>query len=230
MRLASLRSHATTGSSDIPATPDTRDRLRRAHHDRGLDRRRGGGSVNFRPVADITELILDDHAWFRRQFVTLTDLQGREPPDLEALGAVWQRLADRLDVHALAEEQIFYPSLLSAGKDPEDETLDAIGDHNDIRDGVHAAARRAVGSAEWWDAIGQAREANDEHMAEEEREGIANFRNNAPAQRREELAVEFSKFLAVHPTTAGLDTSDKDPQDYVRAVEHELTDPSSPRS
>lgn len=179
-------------------------------------------------MADITELILDDHAWFRRQFITLTDLQGQDPPDPAAVQAVWLPLAARLDVHALAEEEIFYPSLLEYGKDPEEETLDAIGDHNDIRDGVHDAARHVLGSPEWWAAVEQAREANDEHMAEEEREGIANFRNHAPTQRREELAGEFAKFLAAHPTTAGLDTSDKDPQTYVHEVANELDAPTPP--
>jgi hypothetical protein len=50
-----------------------------------------------------------------------------------------------LDVHAYIEEKIFYPQLLQRGADdPEGETLDAIGDHNDIRDGVGDAnaARR----------------------------------------------------------------------------------------
>lgn len=181
-------------------------------------------------MADITDLILDDHAWFRRQFIALTDLQGREPADPDAVRAVWQPLADRLDVHALAEEQVFYPHLLEYGVDPVEETLDAISDHNDIRDGVHDAARHPLGTQEWWAAVEQAREANDEHMAEEEREGIANFRTHAPAERRAALAGEFARFLATHPTTAGLDTSDKDPETYVRDVENELSSATTPDS
>ncbi len=59
---------------------------------------------------------------------------------------MWDPLAARLDVHAIAEEEIFYPELLRVGEDPEDETLDAIGDHNDIRDGVHEAARHPLGT------------------------------------------------------------------------------------
>ncbi len=176
-------------------------------------------------MPDITELILADHAWFRRQFIALSDLRTSTPPDTEQLTGVWQPLADRLDVHALAEEKIFYPELLAVGDDPEDETLDAIGDHNDIRDGVHDAARHPLGSAQWWDAVDQAREANDEHMAEEEREGIANFRSHAPPELRETLGARFSDYLGEHPTTEGLDTSDKDPAGYVRDVEQDLDPP-----
>lgn len=171
------------------------------------------------PVPDITALILDEHTWFREQFAALDDLQAHSPPDVDAVRALWEPLAARLDVHAIAEEQIFYPQLLAKGADPEAETLDAIGDHNEIRDGVHSAARHPVGTGEWWEAVGQARAANDEHMAEEEREGLADFRLHAPAGLREALGARFAEFLSSHPTTQGLDVSDKDPAGYVHTIE-----------
>jgi hypothetical protein len=173
-------------------------------------------------VADITDLILDDHEWFRRQFAALDDLQAQDPLDVAAVRAVWQPLAAHLDVHAIAEERIFYPQLLRVGEDPEEETLDAIGDHNEIRDGVHAAEQLPVGTTDWWEAVGRARTANDEHMGEEEREGLADFRRTAPSGLREALGRQFAEFLAAHRTTEGLDVSDKSPQGYVRAVEREL--------
>ena len=179
-------------------------------------------------MPDITDLILDDHTWFRQRFIALDDAGGRGAGgDDAALQKVWEPLAQRLDLHAIAEEQIFYPRLLEFGKDPEDETLDAIGDHNDIRDGIHDAARHPVGTGEWWDAVRRAREANDEHMAEEEREGIADFRRHAPADLRESLGRQFAGFLDEHRTTAGVDTSDKDPEGYVREVERELHSPEN---
>jgi Hemerythrin HHE cation binding domain len=173
-------------------------------------------------VPDITKLIMKDHAWFREQFAALDDLQARTPLDTDAVAAVWDPLAARLDVHAIAEERIFYPQLLRVGEDPENETLDAIGDHNEIRDGVHDAARHPLGTADWWDAVGRARAANDEHMGEEEREGLADFRLHAPSGLRESIGAQFAEFLDAHPTTAGLDTSDKDPQEYVGAIEQAI--------
>ncbi len=176
-------------------------------------------------MPDITALIMDDHAWFRRQFARLDDLQAQDPLDSDAVTEVWDPLAARLDMHAIAEERIFYPQLLKVGDDPKDETLDAVGDHNDIRDGVHDAARHPLGTPSWWDAVGRARAANDEHMGEEEREGLADFRLHAPSGLRESLGAQFAEFLDAHPTTRGLDTSDKGPEGYVRDVEHDL-DPS----
>lgn len=176
-------------------------------------------------MPDITELILDDHEWFRRQFAALDDVQAGAPLDTNAVQEVWEPLAARLDVHAIAEEEIFYPQLLAHGEDPEDETLDAIGDHNDIRDGVHDAARQIVGSDPWWAAVGRARKANDDHMAEEEREGLANFRLHATADLRESLGQRFADFMDSHPTTRGLDTTDKDPEEYVEDIEREITSP-----
>ena len=166
-------------------------------------------------MPDITTLILDDHNWFRRQFAALDDLQAQTPLDTDAVSALWEPLAARLDVHAIAEEQIFYPQLLAVGKDPEDETLDAIGDHNDIRDGVHDAARHAVGAPEWWDGVNKAREANDEHMGEEEHEGLADFRLQTDDELRQSLGRKFLDYLAAHPSSDDVDTEDKDPEEYV---------------
>ena len=79
---------------------------------------------------DITQLILDDHYEQRRLFAVLEQVDGT---DTGTLGQVWSRLAAFLELHAVAEEEIFYPALLDAGlrsghaKSAEDETLDAIG-------------------------------------------------------------------------------------------------------
>ena len=172
---------------------------------------------------DITDQILAHHEWFREQFVRLDDAKAASPADADALRAVWDPLATKLDLHALAEEEIFYPQLLQRGTDdPEEATLDAIGDHNDIRDGVHAAEAATVGTPQWWAAVAQAREANDEHMAEEEREGIADFRANAPAALRAALGRQFARFFEQHPTTDAVDTSDKDPERYVDDIERDI--------
>jgi hypothetical protein len=173
-------------------------------------------------MSDITDLIRKDHDWFREQFAKLEDLQASGTTDSGALQQLWRPLADKLDVHAYIEEKIFYPQLLERGADdPEEETLDAIGDHNDIRDGVRDADAASVGSDAWWAAVGRTREANDEHMGEEERDGLADFRSNAPADLRDALGHEYRTFMAQHPTPKGLLIIDRDPQTYVDDVEAE---------
>ena len=167
-------------------------------------------------MADITTLILDDHDWFREQFAKLDELQPQTPANRRALMRVWRPLADKLDVHALIEEKIFYPQLLKRGSDDaEGETLDAIGDHNDIRDGVRDANAAGIATDEWWAAVGRTRLANDDHMAEEEREGLADFRRHAPIGLRESLGAQYREFMSEHPTTRGLSIVDRDPQRYV---------------
>jgi Hemerythrin HHE cation binding domain len=171
-------------------------------------------------MADITMLILADHDWFREQFARLDYLQAQTPVDRRTIERVWRPLADKLDVHAYIEEMIFYPQLLKRGtEDAEGETLDAIGDHNDIRDGVRQADAAAVGSPDWWAAVGRTRLANDDHMGEEEREGLSDFRRNAPIGLREALGRQYSEFMARHPTTKGLAIADRDPQGYVDEIE-----------
>ena len=86
---------------------------------------------------DLTDLILHDHHEQRRLFAYLDDIGAG---DSEALGAVWTRLRILLEVHAAAEEELFYPHLLrigtGAGGAPSAraEVEDVIKDHNEIRD------------------------------------------------------------------------------------------------
>ena len=131
---------------------------------------------------DITQLILDDHHEQRRLFAILEQV---DRGDMKALGAIWARLSAFLEVHAEAEERHFYPALLrvgtgAGGKPSADaETVDAIKDHNEIRDAVAQVARHELGSDAWYRAVADANEANSDHMGEEEREGLADFRANA---------------------------------------------------
>ena len=172
-------------------------------------------------MADITMLILADHTWFREQFAKLDDLQAQTPASRGALDRVWRPLADKLDVHAYIEEKIFYPQLLKRGtEDPEGETLDAIGDHNEIRDGVRDADAAQAGTEAWWAAVGRTRLANDDHMGEEERQGLSDFRRNAPLGLREALGRQYSEFMAQHPTTTGSLITDRDPRRYVEEFEN----------
>lgn len=173
-------------------------------------------------MADITGLILADHEWFRGQFAKLDDEQSRTPVNRAALERIWRPLATKLDVHAYVEERIFYPQLLKRGADdPEGETLDAISDHNDIRDGVRDADAATVGTDQWWAAVGRTREANDDHMAEEEREGLSDFRRHAPIGLRESLGQQYGELMARYSAT-GLRTVDRDPQRYVEDIENDI--------
>lgn len=165
---------------------------------------------------DITELIQFQHQEQRRMFALLDDIDRH---DAAKLGPVWSQLSILLEVHAEAEEKYFYPRLLTVGRGAggEDsataETRDAIKDHNQIRDAIAEAAGQAVGSSAWWDAVVEARVANSDHMAEEEREDLPDFRRHASIQDRHAIAVDFAVYEAAH--AGGITARDHDPADYV---------------
>lgn len=174
---------------------------------------------------DITQLILDDHHEQRRRFAMLEEV---DRSDVATLGSIWARLSVFLEVHAAAEEQIFYPELLRIGASAgEGETLDAIHDHNEIRDAVRAVPADDVGSDAWFAAVAAANLANSDHMAEEEREGLTDFRRLTSLAFRHDLAVRFARFEAEN--YAGVPVVDKDPAEYVREAEEESTSPGSLR-
>jgi hypothetical protein len=173
---------------------------------------------------DITQLILDDHHEQRRLFAMIEEI---DPGDTGTLSALWSRLATFLELHAAAEEAIFYPELLKVDKlagrlgSGEAETLDAIGDHNEIRDAIAAVAPHDVGSADWFAAVAAANRANGDHMAEEEREGLTDVRRFASLQLRHDLAVAFAAYEARH--YQGVEPVDKDPAAYVRQAERGIS-------
>ena len=164
---------------------------------------------------DITTIILEDHEDQRRMFARLDEI---DPEDTTAVGAIWTRLSTMLEVHAQAEEEFFYPELLKLGErrhdeSEADETKDAIGDHNDIRDGILATRDHPVGTPEWWEGVNAARHANDEHMGEEEHEGLRDFRRFVDLEARHRIAVQFLTYEARHVT--GVPIVDKDPDEYI---------------
>lgn len=72
---------------------------------------------------------------------------------------------------------------------------------------------------DWWDAVGEARTQNSEHMAEEERGAIADLRTNADAGTREQLGSRWLSFREKHAGLRGIDVENRDPDEYIE--EHE---------
>lgn len=168
---------------------------------------------------DITQLIAEDHIEQRRLFALIEELS---PDERDALSAVWTRLRVLLDTHALAEERFFYPQLLKLGRgaddeSPGEETRDAIKDHNEIRDTACEVDRHDVGSPDWFKAVAAANRANSDHMAEEERQGLTDFRSHVPIECRHRLGIEFLRFESEHLTGTGVKPVDLNVDDYVLA-------------
>ena len=161
-------------------------------------------------MTDITDLIRADHDSMRAAFTAL-----EAAGDDATRSRIWSDLAELLDLHAAAEEAVFYPHLLKQGADAAEETEDAIGDHNDIRDSVAAAGDHPVGTPGWWQAVRAAREANDEHLEEEESGPLPDFSGHSTDSFRHDLGAEFTRYKTDHPHGDGADESDKDPDQYI---------------
>jgi hypothetical protein len=166
---------------------------------------------------DITDVILHQHAEQRRMFAMLDEIPR---DDAETLGAIWTRLEILLETHAEAEERFFYPRLLKVGKgaadadDAGEEVEDAVKDHNEIRDAIREVGNHEPGSDAWWKAVVDCRVANSDHMAEEERQDLADFRQQADLQTRHDIAVQFLRFESQR-AASGVPPEDKDPEQYV---------------
>jgi hypothetical protein len=70
-----------------------------------------------------------------------------------------------------------------------------------------------VGSKGWWKGVTDARKANDEHMGEEEHEGLVDFRRHVSLEDRHSIAVAFVAWQAQH--VDGVPVVDQDSQRYI---------------
>ncbi|HET8595319.1 MAG TPA: hemerythrin domain-containing protein [Intrasporangium sp.] len=166
---------------------------------------------------DITEIIQHQHNEQRRMFAMLEEYPR---DDVEGLAALWKRLEILLETHAEAEERYYYPELLKLGtgaadaKSADEEVQDAIKDHNEIRDAIRRVGQSETGSDAWWQAVEDANVHNSDHMAEEERQDLADFRQRASLELRHQVAVAFLRYESLKAAT-GITPEDKDPQTYV---------------
>ena len=165
-------------------------------------------------MAQITVMILSDHDDFRSRFHALNEI--RDPAELEV---AWKPLADLLEVHAAAEEAIFYPALLKVDSGAKHDTADAIKDHNEIRDAVKQAREHPAGSDAWWKCVRNAEKENDDHLREEEDGPIPDFAKRATPAAQDALAKQFAEFKLAHAGAKHLDESDKNPNAYVEENE-----------
>lgn len=176
---------------------------------------------------DITDIILRQHDEQRRAFAVLEEWPR---DDAEGLAALWHQLAILLERHAEAEELYFYPELVkigTGGADAEsnDEQIeDAIGDHNLLRDAIRRVGEAETGTKEWWTAVVDANVVNSDHMGEEERQDLADFRQQASLELRHQIAIAFLRHIAV-TWEKPLETEDRDAETFIEDAEKAAPSP-----
>ena len=125
-----------------------------------------------------------------------------------------------LDAHAEAEERFFYPEVLKIGHgaadspSASDETKDAIKDHNEIRDAASAVEPANPARANGARPYAKANKANGDHMAEEERQGLAVI----PARSEPRFAADAGGAIrrSKRSILKAVKPVDKDPDEYVK--------------
>ena len=105
----------------------------------------------------VTELIAEDHRTIRQLFL---EARATRPPGREVL----QRLLDDLDVHARAEEEVFYAAMREVSRRVDD----AGHGHEHMRTVMGALAAAELGSREFTQALLQLEQVVVNHVMEEE--------------------------------------------------------------
>lgn len=147
---------------------------------------------------DVVELALADHRRIRRLSRSLDEgarWAARSGPEWIP-GHVWQRLAELLQAHTLAEEEICYPLVSRCGPRPAAHARGLAADHRDIREAIAEAALRPAGSAAWWRSVRAVQADLPLHLAQEERGLLASLRKQLATERRLELGRQWTAFVA----------------------------------
>ncbi|MGI9155493.1 MAG: hemerythrin domain-containing protein [Marmoricola sp.] len=161
-------------------------------------------------MPDILDVILSEHEEFRLQFAHFEAIT-----DADEQRSRWEPLQDLLEVHAAAEEAVFYPEVVRALHDGTEETKDAVHEHNEIRDAIGEIEEHQPGTELFLLAVKQVQAANAHHMAEEESEVLPQFRDATDAALREELGDRFCSFKDQHPGAKGISSDKTDAQQVV---------------
>ena len=138
----------------------------------------------------VTDLIAQDHRKFQQLFVELEDAR----PDARD---VLERLVQELDLHARAEEAVFYPAVREVSRRIDD----AEAGHEHMRTLVEAVRAAAPGSREFAQSVLQLKQTVLNHAMEEEagifmdaaRLGLDKLEALGAAMDREKRALQGSR-------------------------------------
>jgi hypothetical protein len=148
--------------------------------------------------ADVIELVLADHRRIRRLSRALDDAVRQAThygPDWVP-AYIWQRLAELLHAHTLAEEEICYLPASRHSARAAAHTRDRAAEHDDIREAIGEAALQPAGSALWWRAVRTVQADVLLHLDREEGELLVDLRRQLTVRQRVEFGRQWTAFIA----------------------------------
>lgn len=169
--------------------------------------------------ADVVELALADHRRIRRLSQSLDDgarWAARSGPGWVP-AHVWQRLAELLLAHTLAEEEVCFPLARRSGPHAAADARRMAAGHRGIREAIAEAALQAAGSPAWWRAVRAVQADLPFHLDQEERGILARLRSQLAPERRLELGRQWTAVVAAWTPDAGREQDARRALGLVRA-------------
>lgn len=158
---------------------------------------KGASAIPEAGISGLGELIVTEHARILRLFRALDDLARRgDSVTRWGLSQVWARLANLLEVHTRAEEEICFPLVFGTGAGSLGLVETATADHDDIREAVAEARLLEAGSARWWQLVSALHTACAEHFASEEQGPLAQICGSLPPEESKVLVRQWAAFAA----------------------------------
>lgn len=149
--------------------------------------------------ADIMDLIVADHRRIRRLGGVLRDT-GKESHGIgssaRVLGEVWARLADLIDLHLGAEQEVCLPAFYGTDPSGREQRKDLIAEHENIRNAMQEASLQPAGSVTWWLAAADALSACNAAFRREEQHTLPKFARHADDAQRCHLARQWQAYMA----------------------------------
>lgn len=148
-------------------------------------------------MADIIELILADHRRIRRLQAglrTAARLCGSEPSWV--LPRTWDGLAEVIEVHIAAEEEICWPAVSASWPHDLAGLRELVANGEDIRAAIAEAARQPTGSPGWWRAVNDALRDCSCCLDREEHGLLTDLASHTSPALRDQLGRRWLAFLA----------------------------------
>lgn len=184
--------------TDAPQARTTPWQGARPHPAHGFTRSHPATSLAHRHAAhtaDIIELLLAEHGRLRRLMDAFENAARHcETFGVTWLGSVWERVAEFIEFHMDAEEEICYLAVFRTGQAGPGQMDDAIADHDDIREALLEARLHAVTSPVWWQAVAAALCTCRDQLARFERGPLAEFGRRADPGLRNVLGHQWTSF------------------------------------
>ncbi|MGH9943945.1 MAG: hemerythrin domain-containing protein [Pyrinomonadaceae bacterium] len=143
---------------------------------------------------DVFELLKSDH---EKVSTIFTQLEPLGEADAAQRRQLFTQLKQELDLHAQLEETLLYPRL-KAVEETQDITIEAIEEHQEVKDLLAELEATAPENEEWNDLLLELKENVEHHVEEEENEMFPQARQVLSQQEINEIGSQIQAAKQQH--------------------------------